>query len=103
MPLRKTHVFVETNWVFACFAPRHRRTPAAERLLASASSGTLQLHVPTVALTEGAKTIRTKCQPRGGDVVAWFEFAREHQLLSPQVEHDVRAFLNEHVKNVHGD
>lgn len=41
------HVFVETNWVFDCFAPKHRRKPAAKRLLESASRGAFRLHVPS--------------------------------------------------------
>lgn len=97
------HVFVETNWVFDCFAPKHRRKLAAKRLLESASRGTFRLHVPSAALAEGAKTIRARCQPRGGDVVEWFFFARDNQLLPPETLATVRAFLDEHRKSVRDD
>ncbi len=58
------HVFVESNWVFACCAPRHLRTPAAEQLRARARDGELALHLPAICLREGAAAIRQKCQPR---------------------------------------
>lgn len=97
------HVFVETNWVFDCFAPRHRRTPAAQRILSLASSAQCALHVPAIALTEAAETIRRTCQPKGGDVVGWFKFAREQKMLPPDVEQHVRFFLNEHDRHVKKD
>jgi len=58
------HVFVEANWVVAYAAPAHLQLPAALSLAERAASGELQLHIPSVCLTESRHPIRTKFHPR---------------------------------------
>ncbi|HLL01719.1 MAG TPA: hypothetical protein VK539_14110 [Myxococcaceae bacterium] len=58
------HVFVETNWVVDVATPAHHRVPAALELLERAGRGELQLHLPSICLTEARRTIPTKFQPR---------------------------------------
>jgi hypothetical protein len=58
------HVFAETNWLVDCFVPAHLRVPAAITLFHSANPGVLDIHVPSICLTEARTTIRRKFQPR---------------------------------------
>lgn len=79
------HVFVESNWVFACCAPRHLRNTAAESLLQQARHGALVLHLPAICLREGGDAIRKKCQPRIPDEMKSFvQAARDGGMLSAQ-------------------
>jgi hypothetical protein len=57
-------VFVETNWVVEYAAPSHLQLPAALGLVQRASEGELQLHIPSVCLTEARYPILTKFNPR---------------------------------------
>jgi hypothetical protein len=58
------HVFVETNWLFACAAPAHHQLPAAAELLDRARQGEFTLHMPNVCFGEARQAILIKCQPR---------------------------------------
>lgn len=58
------HVFAETNWLVDCFVPAHFKVPAALTLLQSADPGIIDIHVPSICLTEARTTIRRKFQPR---------------------------------------
>jgi hypothetical protein len=58
------HVFVETNWLVDVATPAHHRVPAALELLERAGRGELQLHLPSICITEARRTIPTKFQPR---------------------------------------
>jgi predicted transcriptional regulator with HTH domain len=60
----RLHVFAETNWLVGCFAPAHLKSPEALTLLKSAKPGTIDIHVPSICLTEARTTIRRKFQPR---------------------------------------
>jgi hypothetical protein len=85
------HVFVESNWVFACCAPRHLRNPTAERLLQQARDGALVLHLPAICLREAGDAIRKKCQPRIPEEMKDFvKGARNSGILSPP---DADAFF----------
>lgn len=79
------HVFVESNWVFACCAPKHLRRPTAERLLQRAREGQLTLHLPAICLREGGDAIRKKCQPRIPEELNRFlATARQEGALTPE-------------------
>jgi predicted nucleic acid-binding protein len=58
------HVFVETNWVVGVASPVHHRVPDALDLLERAGRGELQLHLPSICITEARRTIPTRFQPR---------------------------------------
>lgn len=79
------HVLVETNWVFACCAPRHLRSTDALQLLARAQAGEVVLHLPAICLREAADAIRRKCQPRVPDELGSFlRAARADAQLAPE-------------------
>lgn len=59
-----SHVFVETNWLFAYAAPAHHQVPAAAELLERAQRGEFLLHLPNVSIGEARQAIHAKCQPR---------------------------------------
>jgi hypothetical protein len=89
------HVFVESNWVFACCAPRHLRSPFAELLLQKARAGELRLHLPAICLREGGDAIRKKCQPRVPEEMSDFlTAARQGGSLSHESAHAVSQALN---------
>jgi hypothetical protein len=89
------HVFVESNWVFACCAPRHLRSPFAEQLLQKARAGELRLHLPAICLREGGDAIRKKCQPRVPEEMSDFlSAARQRGSLSHESAHVVSQALN---------
>lgn len=89
------HVFVESNWVFACCAPRHLRSPFAELLLQKAQAGELRLHLPAICLREGGDAIRKKCQPRvSRDMSDFLTAARQGGSLSNESAHAVSQALN---------
>lgn len=58
------HVFVETHWLVGCWAPTHRRLPAARRLWERALKGEVILHLPAHCISEARGTILGKFQPR---------------------------------------
>jgi predicted nucleic acid-binding protein len=80
------HVFIETNWVFACCAPAHHRDPTARQLLDRADGGEFRLHLPSICLREAADAIRRKCQPR--EVNALREFRRWAKTQGKLTESD---------------
>ena len=89
------HVFVESNWVFECCAPRHLRSPFAELLLQKARAGELTLHLPAICLREGGDAIRKKCQPRVPEEMSDFlTAARQQGSLSQENAHTVTQALN---------
>jgi len=61
-----SHVFVETNWLYACAAPAHHKVSAAVELLEGAKRGEFVLHIPNASFAEALQSIQTKCQPVDG-------------------------------------
>jgi hypothetical protein len=89
------HVFVESNWVFACCAPRHLRSPFAELLLQKARAGELRVHLPAICLREGGDAIRKKCQPRVPEEMSGFlSAARQEGSLSHESAQAVSQALH---------
>src|SRR5882672_2817926 len=98
------HVFVETNWVVDYCAPAHQQALAAIRLLDSARSGAIQLHLPSPCLSEAAGAIRKKFQPREIDVVRqYLKWARMNGHVEPRDEQATRRVLDRFEKLVNTD
>jgi len=98
------HVFVETNWVVDYCAPAHKQALAAIRLLHSARSGTIQLHLPSPCLSEAAGAIRKKFQPREVDTVRqYLKWARINGYVKPDEEQITRRVLDQFEKLVNND
>lgn len=94
------HVFVESNWVFQVLAPKHRRVPAATKLLERASSGELELLVPHIALKEGIRSIRRKRQRKDDDLKEYRRWAVAQNLFSEKVGEVVAEFIERYVEHV---
>jgi predicted nucleic acid-binding protein len=101
--LTMRHVFVETNWVFACAAPAHHREVQAVELLDRARAGELQLHLPSPCLTEARQAIAVKCQPRNeADAIRRFlKRASAEQRVSSEDERITREVLDRFDRQVH--
>jgi len=90
------HVFVETNWVVDCAAPAHNKVPAALDLIRRAREGEIQLHLPTVCLTEAKDPLHRKFQPRleAGRVRRFVTWAEERGIVTPADAATVRTCLD---------
>jgi predicted nucleic acid-binding protein len=98
------HIFVETNWVVDYCAPAHQQALAAIRLLDTARSGTIQLHLPSPCLSEAAGAIRKKFQPREVDAFRqYLKWARINGHVEPKDEHVTRRVLDQFEKLVNND
>jgi len=90
------HVFVETNWAVDYCAPAHQRALAAIKLLESASSGTIQLHLPAPCLAEARSVIRVKFQPREADTLReYLKWAKANGYVDAGVEEATRRVLDQ--------
>jgi hypothetical protein len=90
------HVFVETNWVVDYCAPAHQRALAAIRLLESANSGTIQLHLPAPCLAEARSVIRIKFQPREADRLReYLKWAKANGHVEAIIEDATRRVLDQ--------
>jgi hypothetical protein len=100
-----SHVFVETNWVIACYAPAHLKVPAALELLKKAAAGTIALHVPGICLSEASSTIRRKFQPRShlDPVRSYLRWAKEKNKTVAESEAAVRRILDIYENEVLSD
>jgi predicted nucleic acid-binding protein len=90
------HVFVETNWVVACAAPAHHKTPAALELLNRAPSGELRRYLPVIGISEARRPILKRFQSRNeADLVRQFLlWARDNKLLDAKQEEATRRALD---------
>jgi hypothetical protein len=94
IPMR--HVFVETNWVFGYAAPGHHKRADAVGLLAKARAGEVQLHLPSLCLTEARPPVLTKCQPRNeADAIRQFLLrAKTEGAVTPEQDRATREVLD---------
>jgi len=99
------HVFVETNWVVACAAPAHHKTPAALELLDRAAAGELQLYLPVICLSEARRPILARFQSRNeADRVRQFLlWARDNKFVDVKDEEATRRALEQMEKRVQTD
>ena len=90
------HVFVETNWVVACAAPAHHKTPAALELLNRAASGELKLYLPIICISEARRPILKRYQSRNeADRVRQFLlWARDNKSVDEKDEEATRRALD---------
>jgi hypothetical protein len=88
------HVFLETNWVVEYAAPAHLRAPTA--LATRAKAGELQIHVPSVCLTEARHPIRTRFQPRpaADSIRKYLAWAATEGMLNAEDSRTVRRELD---------
>lgn len=90
------HVFVETNWVVDFAAPSPFRPPDALALLEKARNGELQLHLPSVCLTEARSPLSRLYARATGDAVRQFlKWASKENVIAPSDEHAVREALDQ--------
>jgi predicted nucleic acid-binding protein len=80
------HVFVETNWLVAYAAPAHHKIPDAVELLARASAGEIQLHLPSICISEARNPLQENFQLRSTadrvrDFLCW---AKRERLLEEE-------------------
>jgi hypothetical protein len=59
-----SHLFVESNWLFAYAAPAHHHVEAAAKILERARLGEFTIHLPNACIGEARQAILSKCQPR---------------------------------------
>src|ERR1700679_1230957 len=99
------HVLVETNWVVGYAAPAHHQHPDAKALLARAHAGELQIHLPSVCLTEARFTIPRKFQPRTeADAIRKFlVWAKREGSVSPEEDAIVRRAVDMFESRVRGE
>ena len=90
------HVFIETNWVVAYGAPAHQKVPAAIDLLKKANDGVIQLHLPSVCITECRRPIREKFQVRSeaDSVRRFLLWAKQQNIINPKTDEVVRQTLD---------
>jgi hypothetical protein len=100
--MRASHVFVETNWVVACYAPAHLKVPAALELLKLATDGSITLHVPGICLSEACSTIRRKFQPRShlDPVRSYLRWAKTKNKAVAETEAAMRRLLDTYENEV---
>jgi predicted nucleic acid-binding protein len=90
------HVFVETNWVVDYCDPAHQRARAAIKLLESANSGTINLHLPAPCLAEARSVIRVKFQPREADTLReYLKWAKANGHVEAAMEEATRRVLDQ--------
>ena len=99
------HVFVETNWVVACAAPAHHKTPAALELLNRAASGELRLYLPVICISEARRPILKRYQSRNeADRVRQFLlWARDNKFVDAGDEEAARRALDQMETRVKAD
>jgi predicted nucleic acid-binding protein len=90
------HVFLETNWVVACFAPAHFRMSDASNLLHETRQGRILLHIPSVCISEARSVIRRKFQPRthADNLRNYLRWARQETIVSEEKGLIVREVLD---------
>jgi hypothetical protein len=90
------HVFLETNWVVACFAPAHFQMSDASNLLHETKQGRILLHVPSVCLSEARSVIRRKFQPRtqADNLRNYLRWAKQETIVSEEKRRIVREVLD---------
>jgi hypothetical protein len=98
------HVFVETNWLFACVAPAHHQVLDALELLDRAKQGEFTLHLPNVCIGEARRAVRAKCQPRteAKAIRQFLEFAAS-QSVSEADGVTVRTILDKYESSIKND
>jgi hypothetical protein len=99
------YVFVETNWVVACAAPAHHKTPAALGLLERAASEELKLYLPSVCISEARRPLFERFQSRNeADRVRQFLlWARDRRCVDENDENATRRVLDQMEGRVKAD
>jgi hypothetical protein len=99
------HVFVETNWVFGYAAPAHHKRLDAVELLRRARDGEVELHLPSLCITEARRPILTKCQPRQeADAIRRFLLrAKEEQIVTADEGQTTRQVLDRFEQQVRAE
>lgn len=99
------HVFVETNWVVACAAPAHHKTPAALELLERARLEELMLHVPAISMAEARRPISERYQSRmeAERIRQYLLWARDQKIVTPENEAVVRGVIDQMENRVKAD
>jgi len=85
------HVFVETNWVVDYCAPAHQQALAAIRLLDSARSGAIQLHLLLVSFQAAGQSEEFQPGDRCGSAV--FEVGPDERARRARDEQATRRVL----------
>jgi len=90
------HVFLETNWLVACFAPAHFQMSDASNLLYETSQGRILLHIPSICLSEARSVIRRKFQPRSqaDNLRNYLRWAKQETIVSEEKSRIVREVLD---------
>ena len=90
------HVFIETNWVVAYGAPAHQKVPAAIDLLKKANDGVIQLHLPSVCITECRRPLvkNSKSGPKLTACADFFSRAKQQNIINPKTDEVVRQTLD---------
>ena len=99
------HVFVETNWVVACSAPAHNKTPAALELLERAAAEELTLHLPAICISEARRPLLERFAPRNeaDRVRQYLLWAREQNFVDRADEEAARRVLDQMEGRVKAD
>jgi predicted nucleic acid-binding protein len=90
------HVFLETNWVVACFAPAHFQMSDASNLLHETRQGRILLHIPSICLSEARSVVRRKFQPRthADNLRNYLRWAKQETIVSEEKSRIVREVLD---------
>lgn len=82
------HVFVETNWVVACVAPGHQKTPAALDLLNRAAGEELTLHLPAISIAGARQPITERLQ-------RYLSWGKNRKIVNPADEAELRSLIDQ--------
>jgi predicted nucleic acid-binding protein len=90
------HVFLETNWLVACFAPAHFQMSDASNLLHETKEGGISLHIPSICLSEARSVIRRKFQPRSqaDNFRNYLRWAKQETIVPEEKSRIVREVLD---------
>jgi predicted nucleic acid-binding protein len=90
------HVFLETNWLVACFAPAHFQMSDASNLLHEAKQGRISLHIPSICMSEARSVIRRKFQPRSqaDNLRNYLRWAKQETIVSEEKSRIIREVLD---------
>ncbi len=99
------HVFVETNWLVAYAAPAHYKIPDAVELLARASTGEIELYLPSICISEARRPLQENFQLRStADRVRNFlRWAKREQVVSSPEDENTRRVLDKMESRIRKD
>jgi hypothetical protein len=102
MPASMSHVFVETNWLYAYAAPAHHKVPAAVTLLERARGGEFTLHIPNGCFAEARGSIQAKCQPvEGAGIHRYIGWARQNAELTDEGAEQAHRLADKYINDIH--